>query len=124
MAKKLPSNWRKNIRFTRNNNLDGTIEFKIDFIKGKTPKGFYTNIGFLNVCKLQGGNFVDESYLEEHFRGRGLGFSLYQKALQDLGNLSTDYHHISRSAKKLWRKLSKKYKHKEDFWTGILTVYK
>lgn len=126
--KRLPSNWRKRIEFEVEEEEkcrfhDGSFQIRINFIKGKTPKGFMRYVGTLSVAKCGGKNYVEESDLEDVFQGRGLGKKLYLMALERCGSITTYYHEANQQAQYVWKSLIKKYRYDTDFFKGILTVW-
>lgn len=66
---------------------------------------------------------VESSYLNEKYRGKGLGKELYTAALQSLGVLKTKYFDASILAQHVWQSLAKRYKSKKQFFKGMLTLY-
>lgn len=67
---------------------------------------------------------VQESEIDDDdVRGLGIGFGLYERAIQKFGSLSTTYRDASPWARRTWLKLVQKYSYETDFWSGYLTVY-
>jgi len=66
---------------------------------------------------------VESSYLNEKYRGKGLGKKLYTYALESLGILKTNYFEASVLAQHVWRSLTKQYKSRKHFFNGTLTLY-
>ncbi len=128
---RLPSNWRSRLEITRVDEpaITGrfsqppSVIFNLNFKKGRTPKGFYRNIGSLSVVDSSL-PYVDGAEIDEYFRRRGLGRLLYAHALKELGSLTTYYHAISFSAKQVWASLIREYSHQTDFFAGTLTIRK
>ena len=129
--KRLPSNWRKRIEFTEEwyegkqykSELESFLEIKIEFKKGKNPKGFDRYIGYIKIKKDKNKYWIDESDVWKELQGRGLGKTLYLMALERCGSITTQYHHASEQAQYVWKSLMKKYKFKTDFFKGTLTVW-
>ena len=126
MAKsRLPSNWRDRIEIVIDDHEDDEwldcITLTMLFKKGKTPKGFFREIGHLEI--ESGSNLVDSAELHSRLRRRGLGTMLYEAALEHLGELSTYYHNSSDEAQALWQSLCRHHRHKIDFFTPKLTIF-
>jgi len=67
--------------------------------------------------------FIEKSFIETRYRGKGYGKKLYEHALHELGTLKTNYFEASASAQRVWQSLEKKYKSRKDFFNGVLTLY-
>jgi len=120
---KLPSNWRSRLELVHHDTNKHEGEFILRFKKGKTPKGFMSQIG--NIEYYQSGLYVFVGpELDPYFRGRKLGLLLYETVLEKFGTLSTIYHSASDEAKRVWQSLIRKYPHETDFWSDRLTVKK
>lgn len=125
--KPLPWNWRQRLdikktvlksRFRGKTRI--TYGYELAFAQGFAPRGCCTSIGDLQITD----GFVDSSNITFRFRGRGLGKLLYETALNDLGSLTTRYHHISDEAKRVWQGMCRRHTHETDYWDGRLTVFK
>lgn len=122
---KLPSNWKSRIEIVEEARVAGEYEFTIKFKQGKTPKGFPKIIGYLQVSFSKPNVYwVDSVELKNKFIGRGLGTMLYEKAINEFGSLTTNYHRASEPAQWLWKSLCKSHQYSMDFFKGTLTVYK
>ena len=94
-------------------------------LKLKLPgKAQYIDIGYINVQKKGKHNFVKVSSVINNYRGKGCGSMLYEHAIKELGSLSTNYHAASSLAQRVWKRLIKKYRHRDEFFSGVLTVFK
>lgn len=120
--KRLPPNWRKRIEIIEKR-TSYMWEFTIQFKQNQTPKGFYRYIGNLTVDQLDNSFIVAEAFLEEKFRGRGLGKMLYLHAIHKLGQLGTYYHSATKDAQGVWKSLIKNLPYETDFWKNQLTVF-
>lgn len=74
-------------------------------------------IGFITVDNGK----VHYAYIKRKYRGKGLGYLLYEKVLKERGELSTGFHCISDEARSVWRKIRQTYKSR--LREGILKVY-
>ena len=134
MKRRLPCNWRQRTEITTTPSSTTSartwrrhakwVTYEIQFIKGRTPKGYSRQIGLLQVDECDHKWWVADVWLDDHFKGRGLGRLLYETALQKHGHLITNYHKASTEAQRVWRGLVKRYKHDTDFWKGTLKVFK
>lgn len=119
---KLPRNWRCYLTITEQKYSKKEIEY---VLKIKLPgKLQYMDIGYISIQKKGKYNFVKVASVIINYRGKGCGIMLYEHAINQLGSLSTNYHAASSLAQRVWKRLIKKYKHKDDFFTGVLTVFK
>jgi len=120
---RLPWNWRSRIEITVDEDGKDTV-FNLQFIKGKTPKGFMRNIGELSTSECRPyGHVVEGSHVDEKFRRKGLGKMLYLRALEHHGSLTTFYHRASEEAQRVWKSIMRNHKHDENFLKGTLTAY-
>jgi hypothetical protein len=119
---KLPRNWRCYLNIFEHRYSNKEIEYTL---KLKLPgKMQYMDIGYITIQKKGKHNFVKVSSVINTYRGKGCGSMLYEHAVTNLGSLSTNYHSASSLAQRVWKRLIKKYKHKDDFFSGVLTVFK
>ncbi len=119
---KLPRNWRYCLIITEQRYSKKEIEY---VLKIKLPgKLQYMDIGYISIQIKRKYNFVKVASVIAQYRGKGCGSMLYEHAIRELGSLSTKYHMASSLAQRLWKRLTKKYKHTDDFFTGVLTVFK
>ena len=119
---RLPSNWRSRIEIATESWDGHMVSFQIRFIKGRTPRGFCSYIGSLEVDPNDY-IYVEGVELEDRFRGRGLGRMLYEYALCHYGRISTRYSSASEEARRVWLSLIRDYHFETDFFSGRLTVY-
>ena len=119
---KLPRNWRCYLSIVEQRYANKEIEY---VLKLKLPgKAQYIDIGYINVQKKGKHNFVKVSSVINNYRGKGCGSMLYEHAIKELGSLSTNYHAASSLAQRVWKRLIKKYRHRDEFFSGVLTVFK
>lgn len=119
---KLPRNWRCYLIITEQKYSKKEIEY---VLKIKLPgKLQCMDIGYISIQIKGKYNFVKVASVIPQYRGKGCGSMLYEHAIKELCSLSTNYHSASSLAQRVWKRLIKKYKHKDDFFTGILTVFK
>ena len=119
--RRLPSNWRKRLELEVKEN-DKHLELILKFAVGKTPKGFRSRVGYI-VVDVDHPHYIESSYIDSYFRGRGLGSMLYKEVLHKYGSISTAYHSASLEAQKVWKSLMVNHKYQTDFFTGRLTVF-
>lgn len=83
------------------------------FKKGKTPRGYCREIGFINVEVFNNEiPFVTEVHIYRlQHRGKGLGKKMYEYVINDLEELTTCFDDASNSAQNVWKSLKKKYKY-------------
>lgn len=113
---KLPKNWRTQLIIEEYRYSRKELEYRLK-LKDK-------DIGYLSVLKKGKYFFVKVVSVIPEMRGKGCGSMLYEHAINQLGKLSTNYHAASSLAQRVWIRLIKKYEHTDEFFTGILTVYK
>jgi len=114
--------WRNKIEFVVEK--DGVFEtIFIKWIKGFTPKGRTRIIGHMYVSFDKNIPYVEEVLIDEYARGNGLGYNLYRFVIKKYGSLQTSYHYASPSARRIWRKLVKKYRYEHEFFETKLTVF-
>jgi GNAT superfamily N-acetyltransferase len=119
---KLPRNWRCYLSIVEQRYANKEIEY---VLKLKLPgKAQYIDIGYINVQKKGKYNFVKVASVISNYRGKGCGSMLYEHAIKELGSLSTNYHAASSLAQRVWKRLIKKYRHCDEFFSGVLTVFK
>lgn len=119
---KLPRHWRCYLSIHEEHYSSKKLEY---VLKIKLPNKLqYMDVGYISIVKKGSRYFVRVASVVHTYRGKGCGTMLYEHAINKLGSLSTNYHAASSLAQKVWRRLIKKYKHTDDFFTGILTVYK
>lgn len=75
---RVPRDWRSRIEW-RNEKGHHSFEFILRFQAKKVPKGFDREIGRLSVNKSSP-YYVDQAFLIEEFRGKGLGLKMYIRA--------------------------------------------
>ena len=118
----LPRNWREYLIVVKTkypaHETEYVLRFK-DELNLKNPE-----IGYLNVVKKGKYNFVKVVSVIPSMQGKGCGSMLYEYAINDLSSLSTNYHDASSLAQRVWKRLIKKYRHTDEFFTGVLTVFK
>lgn len=124
--KRLPSNWRSRIELVRLNEEKHCfpadhLYYVYRWCKGKTPRGWSRQFGFMIVDP---NGYVEDVDLDKEFRGRKLGIAMYERALQDKGILRTRYHRASQEARQCWISLIRRHQHQTDFWAhgGLLEV--
>ena len=119
---KLPRKWRCYLSIVEQIYANKEIEY---VLKLKLPgKAQYIDIGYINVQKKGKYNFVKVASVISNYRGKGCGSMLYEHAIKELGSLSTNYHAASSLAQRVWKRLIKKYRHRDEFFSGVLTVFK
>ena len=74
-------------------------------------------IGFVTVDNGK----VHYAYLKRKFRGKGLGYLLYEMVLKHRGELSTSFHCISEEARGVWKRIREIYKSRLQ--KGTLRAY-
>jgi predicted GNAT family acetyltransferase len=86
---------------------------------------YYENVEIGNISVFKNGVnvYVNTVFVKTNYRGRGFGYQLYEFALLQHGCLSTLYFSASDDAKRVWRKLIKKYRYETDFFKELLTIY-
>ena len=80
-------------------------------------------IGNISVFKSGVRVYVNTVFVKTNYRGNGFGYQLYKFALEQHGCLSTLYFSASDDAKRVWKKLIKKYRYETDFFKEILTIF-
>lgn len=80
-------------------------------------------IGNISVFKYGVHVYVNTVFIKTNYRGNGFGYKLYEFALKEHGCLSTFYYSASDDAKRVWKKLIKKYNYETDFFKETLTIY-
>lgn len=80
-------------------------------------------IGNISVFKHGVKVYVNTVFIKTNYRGNGFGYLLYEFALKQHGFLSTFYFSASDDAKRVWKKLIKKYRYETDFFKETLTIY-
>ena len=80
-------------------------------------------IGNISVFKNRVGIYVNTVFVKPSYRGKGFGYQLYEFVLKEHGQLSTFYFSASDDAKRVWKKLIKKYRYETDFFNETLKVY-
>jgi GNAT superfamily N-acetyltransferase len=119
---KLPRNWRCYLSIFEQRYSSKEVEY---VLKLKLPgKLQYVDIGYITIQKKGKYNFVKVASVITNYRGKGCGSMLYEHAINELGSLSTNYHAASSLAQRVWKRLIKKYRHKDEFFSGVLTVFK
>ena len=119
---KLPRNWRSHLTISEHRYSNKEIEYKIALqLPGNSQK---TDVGYITIQKKGKYNFVKVVSVIHNYRGKGCGSMLYEHAIDQLGSLSTNYHAASSLAQRVWKRLIKKYRHTDEFFTGVLTVFK
>lgn len=119
---KLPRNWRSYLTISEHRYSNKEIEYKIALqLPGNSQK---TDVGYITIQKKGKYNFVKVVSVIHNYRGKGCGSMLYEHAIDQLGSLSTNYHAASSLAQRVWKRLIKKYRHTDEFFTGVLTVFK
>jgi predicted GNAT family acetyltransferase len=120
--KKLPRNWKDLLRIEETKYKNHDVEYNLYFTKKIV--GYKEQIGYLTISRKGKLNIVRVASIELNMRGKGCGKMLYEHAIKQLGSLTTDYHKASNMAQLLWKRLVQLYRHKMDFFTGQLTVFK
>jgi len=119
---KLPRNWRCYLNIIEKRYSSKEVEYVLTLkLPGKLQ---YMDIGYISIQKKGKYNFVKVASVITNYRGKGCGSMLYEHAINELGSLSTNYHSASNLAQRLWKRLIKKYRHKDEFFSGVLTVFK
>lgn len=119
---KLPRNWRCYLNIVEKRYSSKEIEYILTLnLPGSIQP---TDVGYISIKKKGKYNFVKVASVNVSYRGKGCGSMLYEHAINKLGSLSTNYHSASSLAQRVWKKLIKKYRHKDEFFTGVLTVFK
>ena len=80
-------------------------------------------IGNISVFKNRVGIYVNTVFVKTSYRGKGFGYQMYEFVLKEHGQLSTLYFSASDDAKRVWKKLVKKYRYETDFFNETLKVY-
>lgn len=80
-------------------------------------------IGNISVFKNRVGIYVNTVFVKPSYRGKGFGYQMYEFILKEHGQLSTFYFSASDDAKRVWKKLVKKYRYETDFFNETLKVY-
>lgn len=80
-------------------------------------------IGNISVFKNGVRVYVNTVFIKTNYRGNGFGYQLYKFALEQHGCLSTLYFSASDDAKRVWKKLIKKYRYQTDFFKETLTIF-
>lgn len=80
-------------------------------------------IGNISVFKNRVGIYVNTVFVKPSYRGKGFGYQMYEFVLKEHGQLSTLYFSASDDAKRVWKKLIKKYRYETDFFNETLKVY-
>lgn len=119
---KLPKNWKSKIYIEEIKVSKKEIKFVLLF--SEKIKGYDLEIGYIHIVKKGKRNFVKVVSVIPKMRGLGMGTFLYEHVIQNIGTLSTNYKAASAFAQHVWKRLIKKYKHKDDLFSGILTVFK
>jgi len=119
---KLPWNWRERIEIIHDDDSAGSVIFIIQFMNDKVPNGFSKLIGSLTL-EENDYHMVENAWLDEKFRRRGLGREMYEHALKELGCISTTFHEASGMAQRVWKSLIRDYPHDPDFWAQRLVVH-
>ena len=118
---KLPKNWKSLIYIEEIKISKKEIKFVLLF--SKKIQGLELEIGYIHIFKKGRKNFVKVVSVIPKMRGLGMGTLLYEHVIHKMGTLSTNYKAASSSAQKVWNRLLKKYRHKDDLFSGILTVF-
>lgn len=80
-------------------------------------------IGNISVFKNRVGIYVNTVFVKPSYRGKGFGYQLYEFVLKEHEHLSTFYFNASDDAKRVWKKLIKKYRYETDFFNETLKVH-
>lgn len=80
-------------------------------------------IGNISVFKNRVGIYVNTVFVKPSYRGKGFGYRMYEFVLKEHGQLSTLYFSASDDAKRVWKKLVKKYRYETDFFNETLKVF-
>lgn len=119
---KIPKHWRKYLTITEKIYSRKEIEFTLQL--NSPDRKYPLDIGYISIIKKGKYNFVKVVSVILPYRGKGCGTMLYEHAIDKLGKLSTRYHFASALAQKVWRRLVKTHRHTDEFFTGVLTVFK
>lgn len=119
---KLPKNWKKLIYIEEIKISKKETKFVLFF--SEKIQGLELEIGYIHIFKKGKKNFVKVVSVIPKMRGMGMGTLLYEHVIQKMETLSTNYKAASSFAQKVWKRLIKKYRHKDDLFSGILTVFK
>lgn len=119
---RLPWNWRDRIEIIDDDDCSSSIIFIIQFKEDQSPDGFGRLIGSLSI-EGDKPHMIENAWLDEKFRGRGLGRELYEHALIKLGIISTTFHEASGMAQRVWKSLIRDYKYDPNFWEQKLIVH-
>ena len=86
---------------------------------------YYENVEIGNISVFKNGVnvYVNTVFIKTNYRGNGFGYQLYEFALKQHGCMSTFYFSASDDAKRVWRKLIKKYRYETDFFKETLTIF-
>lgn len=86
---------------------------------------YYENIEVGNISVFKNGVnvYVNTVFIKTNYRGNGFGYQLYEFALKQHGSLSTLYFKASDDARRVWKKLIKKYKYETSFFKETLTIF-
>lgn len=80
-------------------------------------------IGNISVFKYNKKVYVNTVFVKTNYRGNGFGYQLYEFVLKEHECLSTFYFSASDDAKRVWKKLIKKYRFETDFFKETLTAF-
>ena len=80
-------------------------------------------IGNISVFKYNKKVYVNTVFVKTNYRGNGFGYQLYDFVLKEHKCLSTFYFSASDDAKRVWKKLIKKYRYETDFFKETLTAF-
>jgi len=123
MAKRrrLPTGWR---RFLVLNSVETeeNINYELCFAKGKIPKGLKKVIGTFSVDKEEP-HFVDGPWIEEDVQRLGLGTMMYERAMMDLGSISTKWQTTTEEGRGGWTSLMRRWPHKINIDDQEVTVF-
>ena len=86
---------------------------------------YYEDVEIGNISVFKNGVkvYVNTVFIKNNYRGNGFGYQLYEFALKQHGCMSTFYFSASDDAKRVWKKLIKKYRYETDFFKETLTAY-
>jgi hypothetical protein len=124
--RRLPPNWKKRMEIVNVSKSPrpyryGSYEHKfvLQFI-GTPPKGFARIQGSLTVSKRKP-HLVHVANVNHVFRFKGMGRLLYTSAIENLGQLTTDFTDASENAQRLWERLATEYQYKKT--RSRLTIF-
>jgi len=118
---RFPKNWREDLIIRARKTQDNVL-YTMTFKKGTAPKGYDGEIGTLEVERDKA-HIVDGPNIESKLQRLGLGTMMYERAIRDLGYITTDWTNTTPAGRAAWRSLTRRFPYAIDMDDQHLTVY-